>query len=168
MRVSCKEIWKVNKCPMTGKVLDLQTLEWLIQLECVSYVGAQAEPCDLVRWCQEHSRSSRSYLAVILFHISQYYVTMCLTLVNANISSHMTCTPVVIFGQISSDPMNLFFYILGRSTAKVFGNLFCMKLSINWSCHSLKMQNDIYSQSCLIWLKTWISIPIYCNNLNIT
>ena len=36
-------------------------------------------------------------------------LTMCFTLVKADISSDTTFTPIVIFGQISRGPMDLFF-----------------------------------------------------------
>ena len=69
--------------------------------------------------CNHYENSISRYVTNHLhLHITNYYIfvcaipllllTVCFTLANANVSSSAACTTIVIFGQISTDPVDPF------------------------------------------------------------
>ena len=77
--------------------------------------------CDLSHavgmkfWFSNQCRNVKSLMSVSyeLLHFCLHHIllqfTKCLTLTNAYISSYMTFTAIVIFSQVSSGPLDLFF-----------------------------------------------------------
>ena len=98
--------------------------DWLTQNVTNSGMAYHFVMSDLSLQLTRNSVFSKQYRDItnhLHLYVNNYYIFVCtvtllllgtcLTLVNTNISSNMTVTPIDIFGQISSDVMDICFNI---------------------------------------------------------
>ena len=107
----------------------------------------------LLKWETEQYTPVINHLLIYLTNdymcvcrITLLLFTMCLTPINANISSNMTFSPISTFGEISSGSMGLFF------------NIICLPCNLNKRVTSWVMRHDACSHFIKLGVITWYCI----------